>query len=198
MLYSSESIEKTVEMFSSLPTIGRKTAQRLAYYLLRQNEDFVERFAASLVNMKKNVHYCSVCFNYTEADPCPICSSQRRDSGLICVVEEPNDVMAIEKTNEFFGVYHVLHGALNPLEGIGADALKVKELIERTAHAREVILALNPTVEGEVTTQYLAKYIRPLGVKVTRIARGIPIGSDLEFADEATITRAMEGRIEVV
>ncbi len=197
MIYTSESIEKTVELFSSLPTIGRKTAQRLVFHLLRQPESFVEAFSKSLTELKKNVKYCSKCFNYTEKDPCKICSSPKRDTSVICVVEEPNDVMAVEKTSEYYGLYHVLHGTLNPLEGITPDQLKIKELMERTGGVEEVILALNPSVEGEVTTQYIAKMLSPLEIKVTRIARGIPIGSDLEFADEATISRALEGRILV-
>jgi recombination protein RecR len=197
MLYSSESIEKAVDMFAALPTIGRKTAQRLAYFLLRQNTEFIEKFSQALLELKQKVHYCSVCNNYTEVDPCPVCSSQKRDRTIICVVEEPNDVPAIEKTGEYFGLYHVLHGVLNPLEGCGPEDIKIKELIERAANSVEVILALNANVEGEITTQYIAKALRPLGVKVTRIARGIPIGSDLELADEATISRAKEGRSEV-
>jgi len=195
--YTSESIEKTVELFSSLPTIGRKTAQRLVFHLLRQPDSFVKTFSKSLIELKNNVKYCSTCFNYTEQDPCRICSSAKRDSSVICVVEEPNDVMAIEKTSEYFGLYHVLHGSLNPLEGVTPDQLKIKELLERLQGVNEIILALNPSVEGEVTTQYIAKLVQPLDIKVTRIARGIPVGSDLEFADEATISRAMEGRIIV-
>ena len=197
MVYTSQSIEKLVEVLSALPTIGRKTAQRLTYYILKQDNNFVESFAKSLIDLKKNVKLCSVCFNYTETDPCPICSSNKRNHSQICVVEEPNDVMAIEKTNEYFGLYHVLHGSLNPLEGITANDLKIRELIARLNEFDEVILALNPSVEGEVTTQYLSNMIRPLNKKITRIARGIPVGSDLEFADEATLTRALLGRIEI-
>ncbi|TAL70947.1 MAG: recombination protein RecR [Bacteroidetes bacterium] len=197
MVYTSDSIEKIVELFSSLPTIGRKTAQRLTFFLLRQPQDFIEQFAESLLLLKKKVKYCSVCYNYTEIDPCPICSSSKRQSNTICVVEEPNDVMAIEKTGEYYGMYHVLHGTLNPLDGVNPEDLKIRELIERLGNVDEIILALNPSVEGEVTTQYLSKQIKPLNIKVTRIARGLPVGSDLEFADEATITRALEGRVEV-
>lgn len=198
MIYTSESIEKVVSMFSSLPTIGRKTAQRLAFHILKQDEKFAKDFAEALVTLKKNVKLCSVCYNYTEQDPCPICTSQKRDKSIICVVESPTDVMAIEKTNEFFGLYHVLHGALNPLENINANDLKIIELIARlNLEVNEVILALNPTVEGEVTTQYITNQVKPLGKKISRIARGIPIGSDLEFADEATLSRALQGRIEL-
>jgi recombination protein RecR len=198
MVYTSETIEKLVGMFSSLPTIGRKTAQRLTYFLLRQPDEFVTDFSDALILLKKNIKYCSKCFNYTEVDPCPICASQKRDHKIICVVEEPNDVVAIEKTGEFKGLYHVLHGVLNPLEGITQNHIKVRELLERLENVEEIILALNPSVEGEVTTQYIAKLLKPLSIKTTRIARGLPIGSDLEYADEATISRALEGRIEML
>ncbi len=197
MIYTSDSIEKGVEMFSSLPTIGRKTAQRLTYYMLKQSGEFSEKFAESIVELKRRVKFCSVCFNYTESDPCPICASHKRDRTTICVVEQPSDVLAIEKTNEFFGLYHVLHGVLNPLEGITPNELKIKELIERSTEAQEIILALNPSVEGEVTTQYIGKILKPLEVKVSRIASGVPMGSALEFSDEATLSRALEGRIIV-
>ncbi len=196
MHFTSESIETVVEIFSSLPSIGRKTAQRLTYHLLKQPNEFVDKFSNSLVSMKKNVRFCSLCFNFTESNPCPICSSQKRNRKIICVVEEPNDVLAVEKTSEYSGMYHVLHGAMNPLEGIGPNDLKIRELVARiNGEVEEVILALDPNVEGEVTTQYLSKLLKPLGIKVSRIARGVPIGSDLEFADEATLSRAMEGRI---
>jgi len=198
MIYTSKSIEKIVELFSALPTIGRKTAQRLAFFLLKQDDKFIGQFSEALIELKKNVKFCSVCFNYTETDPCPICSSAKRDNSIICVVEEPNDVLAIEKTNEFNGYYHVLHGTLNPLEGVSVQDLKIRELISRMGNGvQEVILALNPTIEGEVTTQYITNSIKPLGKKITRIARGVPIGSDLEYADEATLSRALQGRVEV-
>jgi recombination protein RecR len=152
--------------------------------------------AKALVNVKDRIRYCSSCWNITEVDPCPICASPKRDRSVLCVVEEPNDVLAVEKTNEFKGLYHVLGGALSPLDGIGPDDLKIRELLQRiSGEVREVILALNPNVEGEATTLYLTKLLKPLGVKVSRIARGIPVGGDLEFADEATLTRALEGRI---
>ena len=195
MIYTSDSIEATVEMFSALPTIGRKTAQRLTFFLLRQPDEVVHKFAKTLIDLKNNVKFCSICFNFTEVDPCPICTSTKRDETIICVVEEPNDVFAIEKTNEFNGKYHILHGALNPLDGIGPDEIKLRELIQRLdGTVQEIILALNPNVEGEVTTQYIAKMVKPLGITVTRIARGVPIGTDLEFVDDATISRAMQGR----
>ncbi len=195
MIYTSQSIEKVVEYFSSLPSIGRKSAQRLTYHLLKQTPEFVENFSVALTELKKNVKYCSVCFNYTETDPCPICSSPKRDNSVICVVEDPNDVMAIEKTNGFFGKYHVLHGVLNPLEGVSFDDIRIKELIERLSGIDEIILALNPSIEGEVTSQYIAKIIKPLEITVSKIASGVPVGSSLEFSDELTLTRALEGRV---
>jgi recombination protein RecR len=196
MIYTSESIEKLIEEFAQLPSIGRKTAQRLAMYILKMPREEVVAFARSMVDVKDRVRYCSVCFNITESDPCSICSSPKRNAKQICVVEEPNDVIAVEKTHEFNGVYHVLGGALSPLDGIGPEDLKVKELLNRLGgEIDEVILALNPNVEGETTTLYLSKLLKPLSIKTTRIARGLPIGSDLEFADEATLTRALEGRV---
>ncbi len=195
MIYTSQAIEKVVEYFSSLPSIGRKSAQRLTYHLLKQSPEFVEGFAVSLNELKQYVKYCSKCFNYTETDPCPICSSQKRDNTVICVVEDPNDVMALEKTNGFFGLYHVLHGVLNPLDGISYEDIKIKELIARLSGIEEIILALNPSIEGEVTSQYIAKIIKPLDIKVTKIASGVPVGSSLEFSDELTLTRALEGRV---
>lgn len=197
MLYTSDSIEKLVDVLSSLPSIGRKTAQRLTFYILRQPSEYIDKFVDSLNDLRNNVKYCSQCFNYTDVDPCPICSSKKRDDSTICVVEEPNDVFAIEKTNEYFGTYHVLHGIINPLEGVTQNDIKIKELVERMDGVSEVILALNPTVEGEVTTQYIAKLLKPLNIKITRIARGVPVGSELEFTDEATLSRAILGRIDV-
>lgn len=196
MLYTSETIQQLTEEFSRLPGIGRKTAQRLALYVLKMPTDEVRAFARALVDVKEKVRYCSVCSNITENDPCAICAGPNRNRRIICVVEEPNDVIALEKTHEFNGLYHVLGGALSPLDGVGPEDLKVKELLNRLAgEIDEVILALNPNVEGETTTLYLAKLLKPLSVKVTRIARGLPIGGDLEFADEATLTRALEGRV---
>ncbi|MEW6062704.1 MAG: recombination mediator RecR [Bacteroidota bacterium] len=196
MLYTSESIEQLIEEFAQLPSIGRKTAQRLAMHVLKMPREEVAAFAKALVDVKDKVIYCSTCCNITESDPCAICSSPKRNRRVICVVEEPNDVIAVEKTHEFNGLYHVLGGALSPLDGIGPEELKVKELLNRlTDEIDEIILALNPNVEGETTTLYLAKLLKPLSIKVTRIARGLPIGSDLEFADEATLSRALEGRV---
>jgi recombination protein RecR len=196
MLYTSESLHQLIEEFAHLPGIGRKTAQRLALFILKQPSETVNRMAAALVNVKEKIRYCSTCWNITETDPCIICSSPRRNMTMICVVEEPHDVIAVEKTREFNGLYHVLGGSLSPLDGTGPEELRVRELLARIAPpVEEVILALNPDVEGEATTLYLTKLLKPLGAKVTRIARGIPVGSDLEFADEATLSRALEGRI---
>jgi recombination protein RecR len=198
MIYTSRSIEKVVDLFTSLPSIGRKTAQRLTYHLLRQNSEFSEQFANALIELKKNVLLCSQCFNYTETDPCIFCSSEKRDRTIICVVEEPNDIMAIEKTREYSGLYHVLHGIIKPLEGVTQDDIRIKELIQRLySGVEEVILALNPSVEGELTTFYIAKLLKPLNIKVTRIASGVPMGSAIEFSDEATISRALEGRVTI-
>jgi recombination protein RecR len=199
MFYTAKSIEQLAEHFAQLPGIGRKTAHRLALYVLKMQRDEVVTFAKALVNVKDKVRYCSICSNITEGDPCAICSNTKRERSFICVVEEPHDVLAIEKTHEFKGLYHVLGGALSPLDGIGPDDLRIKELINRLSNAQieEVILALNPNVEGEATTLYLSKLLKPLELKVTRIARGLPVGSDLEFADEATLSRALEGRIAV-
>jgi len=202
MLYTSPALETLIERLSRLPTIGRKTAQRLALYLLKQPREDVMALAEAIGSLQQRVHTCSVCANITEDDPCPICRDARRDRSVICVVEEPNDVLVIERTNEFRGLYHVLGGALSPLEGIGPEDLKVRELLERlrvddNSHVREIILAMDPNVEGEATTLYLAKLLGPLVDRVTRIARGIPIGSDLEYADDATLARALEGRTNV-
>ncbi len=196
MIYTSETIEQLIEEFAQLPSIGRKTAQRLAMHVLKMPKEEVAAFAKALIDVKEKVRYCSTCFNITESDPCSICASAKRNRKIICVVEEPNDVIAVEKTHEFNGLYHVLGGALSPLDGIGPEDLKVKELLSRlNGEIDELILALNPNVEGETTTLYLAKLLKPLNIKITRIARGLPIGSDLEFADEATLTRALEGRV---
>jgi recombination protein RecR len=196
MLYTSETLQQLIEEFSQLPGIGRKSAQRIALHILKQPRDDVVRMAKALVGVKDKIRSCSVCCNITEEDPCAICASQKRERSVICVVEEPNDVIALERTNEFRGLYHVLGGSLSPLDGVGPEEIKVRELLARVSgDVREVILAMNPNVEGEATTIYLTRLLKPLGVKVSRIARGLPVGSDLEFADEATLTRALEGRI---
>jgi len=194
--YTSESLEALIEEFAQLPGIGRKSAQRLALFILKQPKPDVERFAAALLGVKEKIHYCSICWNITEQDPCVICADPKRDRSIICVVETPSDVIAIERTNEYRGLYHVLGGALSPLDGVGPEDLRIKELLSRIDESvQEVILALNPTVEGEATALYLTKLLKPLGVKVTRLARGIPIGGSLEYADEATLSRALEGRV---
>jgi len=198
MLYTSESLETLISELSQLPGVGHKTAQRLAMYIMKLPREEVVNMAKALVAVKDKVKNCSVCSNFTEEDPCFICSSPKRDQNMICVVEEPNDVIAIEKTNEFNGLYHVLGGSLSPLDGIGPDELKFKELLQRiTDQTSEIILALNPNVEGEATTLYLSRLLKPIGLRVTRLARGIPIGGDLEFADEATLSRAIEGRVAI-
>jgi recombination protein RecR len=199
VIFTAESIEQLAERFSQLPGIGRKTAHRLALYVVKMEREEVVSLARALVNVKDRVKYCSVCSNITEADPCPICSNTKRDKTMVCVVEEPTDVLALERTNEFGGVYHVLGGALSPLDGIGPENLRIRELLQRLSDSRveEIILALNSDVEGEATTLYLSKLLKPLCMKVTRIARGLPVGTDLEFADEATLSRALEGRIAV-
>jgi recombination protein RecR len=199
MIFTAESIEQLAEQFAQLPGIGRKTAHRLALYIVKMPREEVVTLARALVNVKDKVRYCSVCSNITESDPCPICSNSKRDRSLICVVEEPTDVLALERTNEFKGLYHVLGGALSPLDGIGPEELRIKELLLRIGDSKvdEVILALNPDVEGEATTLYISKLLKPLGMKITRIARGLPVGTDIEFADEATLSRALEGRIAV-
>jgi recombination protein RecR len=199
VILTAESIEQLAEQFAQLPGIGRKTAHRLALYVVKMQREEVVTLARALVNVKDRVRYCSICSNITEDDPCPICSNTKRDRAVICVVEEPTDVLALERTNEFKGLYHVLGGALSPLDGIGPEDLRIKELLRRieASTVEEIILALNPDVEGEATTLYISKLLKPLGLKVTRIARGLPVGTDLEFADEATLGRALEGRIAV-
>jgi recombination protein RecR len=189
---------RLIEELQRLPGIGPKGAQRLAFHILKTPREQADRLAAAVRDVKERVTYCSVCNNITDADPCVYCRSESRDHRLICVVEEPQNVAAIEKTREFKGVYHVLMGALSPLQGIGPDELKIKGLLERTAGGgAEVILATNPNVEGEATAIYLARLLKPLGVKVTRIAMGVPVGSDLEYADEVTMHKALENRREV-
>lgn len=196
MIYTSEALQQLIEEFSRFPGIGRKTAQRLALHVLKLPREEVVAMADALVGVKDKIHHCSVCSNITEQDPCAICASPKRDRTMICVVEEPNDVMALEKTNDYRGLYHVLGGSLSPLDGVGPEQLRIRELLARIdGGVRETILAMNPNVEGEATTMYLSRLLKPLGVKVSRIARGLPVGGDLEFADEATLSRALEGRI---
>ena len=189
---------RLIEELQRLPGIGPKGAQRLAFFILKTPREQADRLVDAVREVKERVTYCSVCNNITDADPCPFCRSDDRDHDVICVVEEPQNVSAVEKTREFRGVYHVLMGALSPLQGIGPDDLKIKSLLQRVgAGAREVILATNPNVDGEATAIYLARLLKPLGVKVTRIAMGVPVGSDLDYADEVTMHKALEGRREV-
>jgi recombination protein RecR len=197
--YYPEPVSRLIEALQRLPGIGPKTAQRLTFFLLKRPTDEVRELADSLVALKERIVSCSTCFNVTDQDPCRICSDPARDSRLLCIVEEPNDLLAMERTGEYKGLYHVLLGALSPLEGIGPDDLKVRELLTRleAGGGGEVILATNPNVEGEATALYLAKLLRPLGVRITRIARGLPVGGDLEYADQVTLTKALEGRREV-
>ena len=193
-----DSIEKLIEEFSKFPGIGKKTAQRMAFFVLKQRKEEAEALAQSILDVKSKVSYCSVCFNITEHDPCSICKGEKRDRSIVCVVEEANDVAALEKTNHYKGLYHVLGGVLSPLDGVGPEDLKVKELLSRLKNRqiKEVIIATNPSTEGEATAIYLSKLIKPLGVKVTRIARGLPAGGDLEYADRTTLANALEGRVE--
>ena len=199
MGYYSPSIEKLVESFEKLPSIGHKTAQRLAFYMLDLSDEEIKEFTDSIINAKKNLKYCSKCFNITDNDPCLICSNPKRDESIICVVEDVRDVIAMERTHEFNGVYHVLHGSISPMNGIGPNDIKIKELMSRIGQTeiKEIILATNPRVEGEATAMYISKLVKPFGIKTTRIARGIPIGGDLEYTDEITLTKALEGRNEI-
>lgn len=199
MSYYSPSIEKLIESFEKLPSIGHKTAVRLAFHMLDLNKEDTDEFINSIINAKAKLKYCSNCYNISDTDPCPICSSPKRDNSIICVVEDVRDIMAMERTHEFKGVYHVLHGTISPMNGIGPEDIKIKELLNRIGQndIKEIIIATNPRVEGEATAIYLSKIIKPLGIKVTRIAHGIPVGGDLEYTDEATLSRALEGRREL-
>ena len=190
-----ESLSRLIEQLQTLPGIGAKSAQRLAFHVLKTPREDADRLCRAILDVKERVTYCSTCSNITDTDPCGFCTDERRDHRVICVVEEPQNVSVIEKTREFHGVYHVLQGSLSPLHGVGPDDLKIKGLLARVqGGADEIILATSPTVEGEATALYLARLLKPLGVRVTRIAMGIPVGSDLEYADEVTMTRSMEGR----
>ena len=199
MAYYSPTIERLIENFEKLPSIGHKTATRLAFHMLNLKEEDTKEFINSIIEAKKNLKYCSKCFNITDTDPCPICSSPKRDQSTICVVEDVRDVVAMEKTHEFKGVYHVLHGSISPMNGIGPEDIKIKELLERLkdVDVKEIIIATNSRVEGEATAIYLSKLIKPIGIKVTRIAHGIPVGGDLEYTDEVTLSKALEGRREI-
>lgn len=193
-----QNVQKLIDEFASLPGIGPKTAQRLTFYLLRSSDKDLGEFGSAVLDLKKDIVTCSTCSNIAESDPCHICDDQRREKTNICVVEEPLDVVAIEKTGKFQGLYHVLGGVISPIEGVGPDDLFIKELIGRLkdSDVEEIILATNPSVEGEATALYIQKLVNPLDIKITRIARGLPVGGDLEYADEVTLSRAIEGRLD--
>ncbi len=199
MNFYGDPITKLIEKFASLPGIGRKSAQRLAFYVIGMDEKDVQELADAILSAKRDVKYCSVCCNLTDGDICPICSSARRDKKTIMVVENPRNLAAYERTKEYNGVYHVLHGAISPMSGITPSDIKLKELLQRIQNdtPNEIILATNPTVEGEATAMYISKLIKPLGIKVTRIANGVPVGGDLEYVDQVTLAKALEGRREV-
>ena len=195
-------LEILIEQFQRLPGIGRKTAQRLAFSIIDSEEENVVKFAQALLNAKKNIHYCPSCYNFSEGGLCSVCSNEEKDQSVICVVEDAKVLMAIEKVkgaNRYNGLYHVLHGVISPLDGIGPEQLKIKELMARLSDegVKEVIMATNPTVEGEATASYLSRLIKPMGIKISRLAYGIPVGGDLEYADEVTLTKALEGRNEI-
>ncbi len=198
MLYTS-SFSKLIDVFRKMPGIGHKSAVRMAYYILSLSDSEVDGIITAISDAKEKIRYCSVCQNMTESDPCEICSNTKRNHSVICVVEQPKDVIALEKTREYYGVYHVLHGAISPMDGITPDDLKIKELLSRVAQGDvdEVIMANSPSIEGEATAMYVSKLIRPFGVKVTRIAYGLPVGGDLEYADQITLVKAIEGRHEI-
>lgn len=198
MIYP-KSIAALIEHFQKFPSVGPKSAQRMAFYMLRMPESEVQKFAQALLDAKRNTRTCEVCFNLSTTSPCEICTNPKRDRSTICVVAETKDLIAIEKTNEFKGLYHVLQGLISPMDGIGADDIKIKELLSRltSEEVKEIILALPPSVEGEATSLYLTKLIKPFGIKISRIAFGLPVGADLEYADEITIAKAIEGRREI-
>lgn len=198
MIYP-KSIANLIEQFQKFPTIGQKSAQRMAFHILKMPLTEVEKFANAIVEAKRNTCTCEICYNISTSSPCEICQSTKRDYSVICVVAETKDLIAIEKTNEYNGLYHVLQGVISPMEGIGADDIRIKELLNRLVDDRvkEVILALNPNVEGEATCLYLTKLIKPFGIKISRIAFGLPVGADLEFADEITLAKAIEGRRDI-
>lgn len=200
MLYYPQPIADLIDGFMRLPGIGQKTAQRLAFHVLNMPEDVVVDFAKSLVNAKRQLHYCSQCCNITDVDPCRICSDASRQRETLCVVQEAKDVVAMEKMREYNGMYHVLQGAISPIEGIGPDQIRIPELLRRLQsddQIQEIILATNPNIEGEATAMYISRLLKPAGIRITRIAHGLPVGGDLDYADEVTLSRAMEGRREI-
>jgi len=195
---AADAINKLIQEFNRLPGIGPKSAQRIAFHLLRASDEQGKLLAEAILSLKQQITLCSTCFNVTESDPCPICSNERRDSSKVCIVEQPQDILALEHTGIYKGLYHVLHGAISPTEGVGADDIRIKELLNRLQNspAEEVILATNTNLEGEQTAMYLSRLISPLGIRVTRLAQGLPFGTELEYADDVTLTRAIEGRQE--
>lgn len=190
-------LSQLIEQFERIPGIGHKSAQRMAFYVLNLPEAEAEKFADSILNARKKIHQCAICCNLTEDELCSICKNEARDKSIVCVVEDPRDVMAIERTHEYGGTYHVLHGAISPMSGVGPDQLTIKQLLARLDGVNEVIMATNPTVEGEATAMYLSRLLKPMGIRTTRLAYGVPVGADLEYADEVTLSRAMEGRREI-
>ncbi len=199
MAYDVVALEKLIEQFQKMPSIGRKTAQRMAFHVLDLTDDEAKEFADAIINAHTRIHRCSLCHNLTENELCPICESVNRDKATVCVVEEPKDVLAMERTRDFGGVYHVLHGVISPMNGIGPEQLTIKSLVERAASGEvtELIMATNPTIEGDTTAMYISKLVKPFGVKVTRLAYGIPVGADIEYADDVTLMRALAGRSEL-
>ena len=199
MAYNIVSLNELVAQFERLPGIGKKTAQRLSYFILEQPPERAKKFAEALINAREKIHYCKCCQSLTDLEICSICADESRDKTVICVVESPKDIMAFERTREYNGLYHVLHGAISPLDGVGPEQLKIKELLSRLADGavQEVIMATNPTVEGEATASYISRLLKPMGIKISRLAYGIPVGGDLEYADEITLSRALDGRNEI-
>lgn len=198
MLYTA-SFSKLIDEFKKMPGVGHKSAVRMAYYILSLSDDEANGFTDAVKDAKQKICYCSVCQNITENDPCDICASHKRDRSLLCVMEQPKDVIALEKTREYYGLYHVLHGSISPMDGIGPDDLKIKELVKRVAEGeiKEVIMANNPSIEGEATAMYISKLLKPFGVTVSRIAYGVPVGGELEYTDQITLAKAIEGRREI-
>ncbi|MBQ0014987.1 MAG: recombination protein RecR [Oscillospiraceae bacterium] len=195
--YDVAALEELINQFERMPGIGKKSAQRMAFYVLDMDKEDAKKFANAISNAHESIHQCQICCNLTEDEVCSICKNEARDKSLVCVVEDPRDVIAIERTHEFSGTYHVLHGAISPMSGVGPDQLTIKQLLARLDGVSEVIMATNPTVEGEATAMYISRLLKPLGIRVTRLAYGVPVGADLEYADEVTLTRAMEGRREI-
>ena len=199
MAYDVAALERLIEQFQKIPSIGRKTAQRMAFHVLDLTDEQAKEFADAIIDAHTKIQHCALCHNLTENELCPVCASPNRDKTTVCVMEEPRDVLALEKTREFNGVYHVLHGVISPMNNVGPDQLTIKSLVERAASGdiKEVILATNPTIEGDTTAMYISKLIKPFGVKVTRLAYGIPVGADIEYADDVTLMRALSGRCEL-